>query len=206
MTEVVKKEVLKVLDANIIYPITNMSHSPWFDDIVSYLIIERTLEHGVTQDMCKFFAEIKIILEKTVFPNRKDWLEKLINFLLDNAKGLRKLQVCELKESKREVYDKAYLATKQMKLLHDNKIKDKQLFPNQQVLFYDSRLHLFPGKLKSRWGDSYIFKHVHPHSAVEIVDPKNDNDFTVNGQWLKPFLTSFDPNEDVLLLQDPRGL
>ncbi|XP_057958410.1 uncharacterized protein LOC131151176 [Malania oleifera] len=89
--------------------------------------------------------------------------------------------VCELEESMREVYDNARLAKERMKLLHDRKIKDKQLFPTQQVLLYDSRLHLFPRKLKSRWGGPYIIERVHYHDAVKIVDPKNGHSFTVNG-------------------------
>ncbi|XP_057975307.1 uncharacterized protein LOC131162720 [Malania oleifera] len=72
MTKVVKKEVLKILDVDIIYPITDMSYAPWFDAIVNYLVIDRTPEHGVTQDKHKFFAEIKIILEKTGCHNQKD--------------------------------------------------------------------------------------------------------------------------------------
>ncbi|XP_057962286.1 uncharacterized protein LOC131153853 [Malania oleifera] len=171
MTEVVKKEVLKMLDTDIIYPITEMPCALWFDDIVNYLVTDRMPEHGVTQD-----------------------------------KRLRKLQVCELQESKREVYDKARLVKKRMKLVHDNKIKDKHLFSSQQVLLYDSRLHMFPRNLKSRWGDPHIVKHVHPHGAVDIVDLKNSNNFTVNGQRFKPFMTPFNPNEEVLLLQDPKGV
>jgi len=32
----------------------------------------------------------------------------------------------------------------------------------QKVLLYNSPLHLFPGKLKSRWSDPFIVKQVYP--------------------------------------------
>ncbi|XP_057975972.1 uncharacterized protein LOC131163395 [Malania oleifera] len=81
-----------------------VSHASWFADIVNYLVTNRMPEHWLTQDKPKFHAEI--------------------NFSLDDAKGLRKLQVCELEESRREAYDNARLAKERMKL------------------------HVFPGKLK----------------------------------------------------------
>ncbi|KAF5449223.1 hypothetical protein F2P56_029694 [Juglans regia] len=59
-------------------------------------------------------------------------------------------------------------------------------------------------KPKSRWKGRYIVKEVHPHGAVDIVNPKNGNSFTVNGQCLKPFLKVFDPHKEILLVQDSR--
>src|ERR1044072_5047656 len=55
----------------------------------------------------------------------------------------------------------------------------------QLVLLYNSRLRLFPGKLKSRWYGPFVVKRVFPHGAVEIENPENKNLFTVNGQRLK---------------------
>jgi hypothetical protein len=33
----------------------------------------------------------------------------------------------------------------------------------KKVLLYNSRLHLFPGKLRSRWSGPFIEKHVYPY-------------------------------------------
>ena len=46
-------------------------------------------------------------------------------------------------------------------------------------------------------------KTVFPHGAVEICDPKNGNNFKVNGQCLKPFLKSVLEKESAIGLFDP---
>ena len=66
----------------------------------------------------------------------------------------------------------------------------KTFIQGQKVLLYNSRLHLFSGKLKSRWTGTFVVKTVFPHRAIEIYDPKNGNEFKVNSQRLKSFLES----------------
>jgi len=51
---------------------------------------------------------------------------------------------------------------------------------SQKVLLYNSQLHLFPRKLRSRWSGPFIVKHLYPYRAVDIENPKNDNVFKVN--------------------------
>ena len=53
------------------------------------------------------------------------------------------------------------------------------------MLLYNSRLRLFPGKLKSRWSGPYKVKMMFPHGVVEVESLENHNLFTVNGQRLK---------------------
>ena len=76
------------------------------------------------------------------------------------------------------------------KLFHDKSIHRKIFVSGQKVLLYNSRLHLFPGKLKTKWSGPYIIQTVYPHGAIEISYPKNGNMFKVNGQKLKPFYTT----------------
>jgi hypothetical protein len=73
----------------------------------------------------------------------------------------------------------------------------------QKVLLYNSRLHLFPGKLKSRWMGPFIIRTVFSHGAIEIEDPKNGNIFKVNGQRVKPFLELRSSKIEATLLEDP---
>jgi hypothetical protein len=89
-----------------------------------------------------------------------------------------------------------------MKKAHDQSILRKFFEPSQKVL-YNSRLHLFPGKLKSRWIGPFIIRTVFPHGAIEIEDPKNGNNFKVNGHKLKPFLELRSMEVEKTLLEDP---
>jgi hypothetical protein len=68
-----------------------------------------------------------------------------------------------------------------MKKAHDQSILRRSFEPRQKVLLYNSRLHLFPGKLKSRWIGSFIIQSIFTHGAIEIEDLKNDNTFKING-------------------------
>ena len=54
------------------------------------------------------------------------------------------------------------------------------------VLLFNSRLRLFPGKLKSRWSGPYEITKVFPSGAIEIKG-RNTDPFTVNGQRLKQY-------------------
>ena len=67
-----------------------------------------------------------------------------------------------------------------VKIFHDKHIIRKTFVPGQKVLLYNFRLHLFLGKLKSRWTGPFVVKFVFPHGAVEISNTKNGNDFKVN--------------------------
>jgi hypothetical protein len=75
-----------------------------------------------------------------------------------------------------------------MEKAHYQSILRQSFKSGQKVILYNSRLHLFPGKLKSQWTGPFIIQTVFTHRAIEIKDPKNGNTFKVIGQRLKPFL------------------
>jgi hypothetical protein len=79
--------------------------------------------------------------------------------------------------------------------MHDKNILRKDFEIGQKVLLYNSKLHLFAGKLRSRWAGPYVVKSVAPHGAIEIENESNGNVFKVNGQRLKPFLGHFEVGE-----------
>ena len=54
----------------------------------------------------------------------------------------------------------------------------------QKVLLFNSRLKLFPGKLKSRWSGPFEVDRMFPYGVVEIKG-ENGAPFKVNGQRLK---------------------
>ena len=91
-----------------------------------------------------------------------------------------------------------------MKVFHDKQIMRKSFTPGQKVLLFNSRLHLFPGKLCSRWSGPFIVHTVFPHGAIKIKDPKNGVTFKVNGQILKSYLEYQPHGEDTEInLSDP---
>ncbi|KAL2541876.1 putative nucleotidyltransferase [Abeliophyllum distichum] len=104
------------------------------------------------------------------------------------AGSTRKLQLTELEEIRNDAYENAKIYKSRMKVFHDKHIVRKSFNPGQKVLLYNSRLHLFPGKLRSRWSGPFIVRTVYPHGAVEIENPNNGDVFKVNGQRLKPYL------------------
>ena len=56
------------------------------------------------------------------------------------------------------------------------------------MLLYNSRLHLFLEKLKSKWSGPFVVKNVYSYGAIEIENLKNGVTFKVNGQILKLYL------------------
>ena len=62
-----------------------------------------------------------------------------------------------------------------MKAYHDKKLQRQDFQPGQQVLLYNSRLRLFPGKLKSKWLGPLVIIEVRPHRVVELMDPTGGN-------------------------------
>ncbi|XP_063946487.1 uncharacterized protein LOC135151624 [Daucus carota subsp. sativus] len=135
---------------------------------------------------------------------RAMWAIRELNFDLPTAGSHRKLQLTELDELRNDAYENAKIYKERTTAFHDKTILRKSFSPGQKVLLYNSRLHLFPGKLRSRWDGPYIVQVVFPHGAVEIQDPKNGNVFKVNGQRLKPFLElPVDSEEEVIHLINP---
>ncbi|XP_014496648.1 uncharacterized protein LOC106758216 [Vigna radiata var. radiata] len=73
----------------------------------------------------------------------------------------------------------------------DWKLVKKVVNPGQQVLLFNSRLKLFPRKLKSKWSGPFIVKNVRPHGAIELMNPVTSDpqrSWMENGQSLKHYL------------------
>src|ERR1044072_5639245 len=113
------------------------------------------------------------------------WAIKRLNFELKDAGEKRLFQLNELDELRLQAYENAKLYKEKTKKWHDLKILKREFAPGELVLLYNSRLRLFPGKLKSRWSGPYKIKKVFQHGAVEIENMTNQNSFTMNAQRLK---------------------
>ena len=54
-----------------------------------------------------------------------------------------------------------------IQILHDQLVSHKDFQKGQRVLLYDSKLHIFQGKLKSRWIGPFTIRQVHSNGVVE---------------------------------------
>ena len=115
------------------------------------------------------------------------WAIKKMNFDFKAAKEKRLLQLNELEELKNEAYDNARIYKDKTKKCHDQKIMRIEFRVGELVLLYNSRLKLFPGKLKSRWSGPYTVVEVTPFGAITLKTNSED-EFKVNGQRLKHYL------------------
>ncbi|KAL4325134.1 hypothetical protein GQ457_11G027160 [Hibiscus cannabinus] len=105
------------------------------------------------------------------------WAIKTVNMDWETAGQKRLLDINELEEIRHAAYDNTKIYKEKTKKWHDKKILPKDYQPGQQVLLFNSRLKLFPGKLKSRWSGPFIITHVSPHGAITIKSPQDDNEF-----------------------------
>ena len=108
----------------------------------------------------------------------------------------------ELEELRNEAYISTRHYKERMKLFHDKKIVRKTFESNQTVL-YDSKLHTFSGKLRTRWDGPYIVKEMFDYGAIVIEDPRDDRILKVNGQRLRPYLGEVVPTEETVSLELP---
>ena len=65
------------------------------------------------------------------------------------------------------------------------------------------RLHIFPGKLRSKWTGPYTVKFAYPHGAVILLNEKNGHEFKVNGQRVKHFYDQWQQEDTTEHVLDP---
>ena len=118
------------------------------------------------------------------------WAIKTLNLDPLLARESRMAQLSELEEFRRDAYQSSNIYKERTKAWHDHKITRKELHEGQLVLVFNSRLRLFPGKLKSRWSGPYKITKILNQGAVELFNPSNGKIFLVNGQRVKPYMVS----------------
>ena len=83
------------------------------------------------------------------------WYIKKLNFDFKAVKEERLLQLNELEELRNEAYDNTNIYKDKTKKWHDQKILMREFQAGDQVLLFNSRPNLFPGKLRSKWSGPY---------------------------------------------------
>ena len=98
----------------------------------------------------------------------------------------RMLQLGDIEEFRNEAYENTKIYKEKTKAWNDKHIARKEFEASQRVLFFNSKLKLFPGKLKSRWSGPFTVTRVFPYGGAKIMHPEKGT-FKVNTQRLKSY-------------------
>ncbi|CAN6677807.1 unnamed protein product [Malus baccata var. baccata] len=123
--------------------------------------------------------------------HRAHWAIKTFNLNVDQAGIHRKLQLSELDEIRHEAYENARIYKEKTTTFHDKMLRGKTFTLGQKVLLFNSRLCLFPGKLRSKWVGPFVVTNLFVHGAVQIKSLRTGQEFKVNGHRLKPYYENF---------------
>ncbi|XP_070045758.1 uncharacterized protein [Nicotiana tomentosiformis] len=115
------------------------------------------------------------------------WALNKLNLDWDASANLRVAHLNELDELWYHAYTSLSLYKKKMKHLHDKCIWNKEFKVGDLVLLFNSRLRLFPRKLKSKWSSLFEVVGVTPFDALELKK-KNDEVFLLNGHRVNHYL------------------
>ena len=119
-----------------------------------------------------------------------------------NRAGLKRcLDLNEMEELRNDAYINSNIVKQRSKRWHDQLISRKQFQKGQRALLYDSKLHIFLGKLKSRWLGPFTIQEVYSNGVVELLS--STGTFKVSGQRLKPFLEPFSKDKEEINLLEP---
>ena len=132
------------------------------------------------------------------------WAIKMMTMdKLDKAWAQRKMQLNELDKWRLMAYDNSFFFKERAKKYHDAKIQQPAQFNlGDFMLLFNSRLKLFPGKLKSRWSGPFKVRKVFPYGTMELEHPEKGI-FKVKDQRLKTYLgdkTVFEEREELNLI------
>nr|GEZ86974.1 reverse transcriptase domain-containing protein [Tanacetum cinerariifolium] len=103
------------------------------------------------------------------------WALKHANFNLKTADDHRKLQLNELSKLRDQAYKNSLIYKERTKKLHDDKIKNRIFNVGDQVLLFNSRLKIFPGKLKSCWSGPFTISEICPYGTAKLIHPDGCN-------------------------------
>ena len=113
----------------------------------------------------------------------KAWWEiQNLNMDMNRAGLKRMLEIDELEELRNDAHFNSKISKDKQKKWLDQLITRKTFNHGDQVLLYDSKLNLFPGKLKSRWMGPFIIHQAYLNGSVDLINPKVKRVFKVNGQ------------------------
>ncbi|XP_070007554.1 uncharacterized protein [Nicotiana sylvestris] len=127
------------------------------------------------------------------------WALRKLNLEWDVVANFREEQLNKLDEFRFHAYSSSSLYKDKMKYLHDKYAHGKEFKVGDLVLLFNSRLRLFPGKLKSKWSGQFEVVLVIPFTVLDLKN-KNGDVFRVNWHRVKHYLEKIDESHVVALL------
>ncbi|XP_015162315.1 uncharacterized protein [Solanum tuberosum] len=88
------------------------------------------------------------------------WALKKLNISWSKTANLRLDHINEMDELRLRAYERSALYKERMNLYHRKHIEERTFTPGDLVLVYNSRLRLFPGKLRSKWSRTFKVTYV----------------------------------------------
>ncbi|GKD69799.1 reverse transcriptase domain-containing protein [Tanacetum coccineum] len=134
------------------------------------------------------------------------WAIKNCNMDLTKARENRFLQINELDEIRLDAYESSISYKERTKMWYDKRIKLSINYEKgDHVLIFNSRLRLFPRKLKSRWYGPFLVSKDMKNGAIELYDEEG-SEFIINKQRVKPYQKNLlDTNKDDDVTLDDEG-
>ncbi|WMV19402.1 hypothetical protein MTR67_012787 [Solanum verrucosum] len=125
------------------------------------------------------------------------WAIKKLNLDWGVASNQRIDDLNALDEFRLKAYESSALYKEKMKRYHDQRIEKREFVVGDLVLFFNSRLCLFPGKLKFKWTGPFLLTKLFSHVAIELVK-KDGTRFMVNEQRIKIYLGNAETVQEVV--------
>lgn len=94
------------------------------------------------------------------------WALKKLNLSWSDASNLRLDKINKIDEFRLSAYECTTLYKERMKKYHDRKMEKREFTPGDLVLLLNSRLHLFPCKLRSKWSRLFSVVHMYPFGRL----------------------------------------
>ena len=143
-----------------------------------------TLHTGMSPYQLVYWKACHLTFE---LENKAIWVIKKLKIDQTEAAEQRLIRLNELDEFPFKAYESSAIYKKKMNKYHDQSMEKRGFAVGDLVLLFNSRLHLFPGKLKSKWTGPFLIGKVFTHGEVKLEN-KEVAKFMDNGQWIKIYL------------------